>query len=229
MMEVNFFWKGDKFSYLNRLCVLSHVHVGHKAVMWLSGDRPKSEYWIDDVPGVEIRDADTIVDVTGFLQAGGNFKTASSLWRFMFLYEHGGLYCDTDAMAIKEFPSEEWIISSSIPEENLSTGVIKAPPGQVVFKNCISKLKKKWGNVVVFTNEYEKAYGNTDCTHDHKLFYPFSWKNWNALFKDTEIPDVYSVHLYHTMLENAGLVFEREKYDSNTLLGKMIEKFDWMK
>lgn len=225
-MEVNFFWKGDNFSYLNRLCVLSHIKVGHKAVMWLSGHTPKSSYWIADLPEVEIRNADSIVDVTEFLETGGNFKTASSLWRFTFLYEFGGLYCDTDAMAIKKFPEDEWIISSSVPKENLSTGVIKAPPGQEVFRNCLSKLKKEWGNVVVFTDEYRKVFGNTDCSHDYKLFYPFSWRDWQELFKKKEIPDVYSVHLYHTMIENANLVMDKSDYNLETMLGKMIKRFD---
>lgn len=225
-MEVNFFWKGNNFSYLNRLCVLSHISVGHKPIMWLSGDTPKSKYWINDLPAVEIRNADSIVDVTEFIETGGNFKTASSLWRFTFLFQFGGLYCDTDAMAIKKFPDDDWIISSSVPKENLSTGVIKAPPGEIVFHNCISKLKKKWGNVVVFTDEYRKVFGNTDCTHDHKLFYPFSWRDWKQLFIQQEIPDVYSVHLYHTMIENSNLVMDKESYNPSTLLGKMIERFD---
>ena len=83
-MEVNFFWKGDSFSYLNRLCVITHLKVGHKPIMWLSGHRPNSDFWIDDLAGVEIRNADEIIDVSKFIQDGGNFKTASSLWRFTF-------------------------------------------------------------------------------------------------------------------------------------------------
>ena len=193
--------------------------------MWLSGKNPKSKFWISDLQ-VEIRNADKIIDVTQFIENGGNFKTASSLWRFKFLYEFGGLYCDTDALAIKYFPTDEWIISSSIPEENLSTGVIKCPPKQEVFLKCLPKIKKTWGNVNVFTREYKKFFGNTECTHDHKLFYPFSWKEWGTLFKDTQIPDVYSVHLYHTMLENSNNVKNKEEYKHDTLIGKIIERFD---
>ena len=225
-MRVNFFWRGDAFSYLNRLCILSHIKVGHRPIMWLSGKRPESQYWIDDLWEVTIKDADSIIDVSSFLERGGNFKTASSLWRFKFLYDHGGLYCDTDAVAIKHFPDDDWIISSSVPKENLSTGVIKCPPAQEVFLDCIENLKLEWGNVVVFTDCYRKRYGNTDCTHDHKLFYPFSWRGWNCLFQDSEIPDVYSVHLYHTMLERADLVLDKDQYGQNTLLGKIIKKFD---
>jgi len=225
-MEVNFFWKGDSFSYLNRLCVITHLKVGHKPIMWLSGHRPNSDFWIDDLAGVEIRNADEIIDVSKFIQDGGNFKTASSLWRFTFLHEFGGLYCDTDALAIKKFPDDDWIISSSVPNENLSTGVIKAPPGQQVFLNCIPKLKKVWGNVNVFTEEYLNLYGNMNCTHDYKLFYPFSWREWSFLFKDLQIPDVYSVHLYHTMIEKANLVLDKDFYKPSTMLGKIIERFD---
>ena len=30
--------------------------------------------------------------------------TAADFWRFTFLYEKGGLYCDADAFALKKFP-----------------------------------------------------------------------------------------------------------------------------
>jgi len=103
-LQVNFFWRGNDFSYLNRLCVLSHLSVGHGVVMWLSGETPESPYWINDLEHVVVNSADEILDVASFIRGGGNFKTASDLWRFHFLYEHGGLYCDTDAIAIGFFP-----------------------------------------------------------------------------------------------------------------------------
>lgn len=224
-MEVNFFWRGNNFTYLNRLCVISHIKSGHFPVMWLSGPTPTSPHWISDLE-VTIKNADEIIDVSGFLEKGGNFKTASSLWRFKFLYEYGGLYCDTDALAIKKFPEDDWIISSSIPEENLSTGVIKCPPKQELFLKCLPKIKKTWGNVNVFTEEYKKAFGNTKCTHDNKLFYPFNWRQWKTMFLDLPIPDVYSVHLYHTMLERSDNVKEKKEYSPKTMLGRIIKRFD---
>lgn len=227
MITVNFFWRGDNFSYLNRLTVLSHINVGHSCVMWLSGKRPNSPFWIEDLD-VTIQDADIIHDVTSFLNRGGNMKTASDLWRFYFLYERGGLYCDVDALAVKHFPQDEWILVSSFkehPKEQLSIGVIAAPKGESVFLECINKIEHKWGNVTLFADEYKKIKGNANSTHDDKLFYPFTWKQWNMLFEDIPIPDGYSIHLYHTMLERNDKILSKEQYSSNTLIGRLIEKF----
>jgi len=198
--------------------------------MWLSGPTPKSKYWIGDIPDIEIRDADTIVNVTEFLATGGNLKTASDLWSFTFLYEHGGVYSDTDAVAIKHFPLDDWILVSSYkehPKERLSIGVMAAPKGSPVFLNCINNIKKSWGNVTLFADEYFKVYGHTNSTHDDKLFYPFNWVEWDTLFNDVDIPETYSVHLYHTKIEQNNMVKDRYEYDQNTMLGKIIQKYDF--
>lgn len=227
-MDVNFFWRGSQFSYLHRLCVLSHIGVGHQCVMWLSGETPTSEYWIHDLP-VRIEDADEIINVTEFLQSGGNLKTASDLWSFSFLYQRGGLYCDTDAVAIKPFPEDDWIRVGCVPNskiDRLSIGVMAAPKGHEVFLNCVNKTKKKWGNVETFADECDNYFGHSDSTHDDLLFYPYTWRQWNRALTDIPIPDVYSVHLYHTMYERNNKVSDKNGYDKKTLLGRIIERFD---
>ena len=65
-MKANFFWMGDDFQFLNRLAIISHVIVGHEVVVWLSGKTPSSKYWINDIPGVDIKDADDVVCVNTF-------------------------------------------------------------------------------------------------------------------------------------------------------------------
>ena len=110
-MIANFFWRGNDFQFLNRLAVLSHLVVGHEVRMWVSGEVPKSRYWIRDIKEIEVRNANEVLDVAGFLRRGGNLRTASDMWEFAFLYQHGGLYCDTDIIALKHFPDSEWIIS----------------------------------------------------------------------------------------------------------------------
>ena len=228
--KINFFWKGKNFTYLHRLCVKTHLYVGHKIIIWLSGEEPKNEYWIKDL-NVKVENADDIFNINNFLNNGANLKTASDLWRFNFLYKHGGIYCDLDALAINEFPKDDWILCSSLPQhpkEKLSIGVIGAPKKQEIFLNCIENIKKEWGNVTVFGNEYEKMYGNIKYTHANELFYPYSWREWNTLFKKIEIPNVYSIHLYHTMLERNNMIKSKEEYlkMKNTLIYKLIKKFD---
>lgn len=222
-METNFFWKGDEFSYLNQITVLSHLKVGHVPIIWLSGDKPKSKYWTDNV---ETRNADLIYDINNFILKGGNFRTAASLWRFNFLYQYGGLYCDTDAFAVKHFPNDDWIVASGENVKKLSTGVLKCPPNHPLWLECIEKIKYKWGNVNVFNNIYLKYFNNNDSTHPNEQFYPFIWNDCEKLLADMSIPDCYSVHLYEYALKNKFAVeFNEEwvKNNPNTLLAKLAK------
>ena len=223
-MKVNFFWKGDRFSFVNYITVLSHIKVGHRPIIWLSGT-PNNEY-IDKLKknsNIQIKNADDIFKVEKFLSDGGNFKTASALWRFYFLYEHGGLYADTDAYAVSHFPETDWIIASGENKNSnlISNGVIKAPAGDEIFLDCIKNIKYDWGNVEVFTNAYLSKY--KVIPHDlDKHFYPFSWKEWNTMFKDIKIPNCYSVHLYHQMLEKNNKLID-EDFNTPSLMLRLVD------
>ena len=244
MNEVNFFWTGQGFGFLDNIVIKSHIKVGHKPVLWLSGEKPNNRYWMDIEKKITIKNADEInCNVKEFLSAGGTPIIAGDLWKFNFLYTYGGLYCDTDAFALKKFPDDEWILCSGEKDKNnLSMGVMKVPPKQEIFLECLSKFKKKWGNVKVFSQVYRKHFGNTTPTHDSRLFYPYKWNEWEKLFSKGEIPkNSYSVHFYGYMLKlclNSSIFsihrlrhikFEKlSNYDEewckknpNTLLGKL--------
>lgn len=235
MQTVNIFWKGDNFTLINRISVLSHLIAGHKVIMWLAGNIPWSVYWIDDVEEIEIRDACEIFDVEGFMAKGGNVKTASDLWSFTFLRDRGGLYTDADAYAIKEFPDDPWILVSCnkrAKSEKLSIGVIKAPAGEQLFTNCINNIKKSWGNVTVFGDEYEKLNGHSDSSHDDKQFYPWTWRRWETVLQDIEIPNTYAIHFYHTMFEKNNMIHGYNWYKENhpdsmlmRLINRVVEKY----
>ena len=199
------FWSGNNWTYLNNLTVLSHINVGHEVVLWLHGDLPKSDYWCDY--DITIKNADDIININDFIKSGGNFKTASSLFRWNLLYKIGGWYSDTDAIAINHWPDSEYIICGEY-SDNLSTGVIKAPSGDKMFLDMIQHIKKDWGNVNVFNDVCIKHRGNNNATCDYKLFYPFDWKNWDIwLDKYSKIfNDCYSIHLYHTMFERSNMI-----------------------
>lgn len=225
--QINFFWSGDKWSYLHDLTIKSHIKVGHMPIIWLHGDIPKSKYWDNDVyvRSGRIRDACFIVNIDSFMKRGGNFKTASSMWRFIFLYKQGGWYADTDALAIKTWPSQQWVVCGEKPDM-LSTGVIKSPWRQQMYINMLSDLKLDWGNVKVFNKHYFKRFQNVRETIDSKLFYPYKWNDWEVMLSDIEIPDVYSIHLYHTMFERSGMIDNIEEIiDENKCLLTKVRDF----
>lgn len=223
--QINFFWSGDKWTYLHDMTIKSHIRVGHMPIIWIHGDPPKSVYWDISVyqKSGRIKDACQVVNIDAFMKKGGNFKTASSLWRFVFLYKNGGWYSDTDAIAIKPWPNEPWVLCGEKPGM-LSTGVIKAPWKQQMFIDMIGDLKLDWGNVKIFNKHYFRYKRNINETIDSKLFYPFGWTEWNRVMENGDIPDVYSVHLYHTMFEREGIIDnikEIIKESPGSILSKM--------
>jgi len=182
----------------------SHLKVGHVPILWLSGKEPKGPYWDEIQQMLQVKDADTVCNVDNFLSTGGNLRTAADLWRFNFLFKNGGLYCDCDALALKKFPDDDWIVCSENNDDMiLSIGVLKAPPKQKLFSDCISNLKKEWGNIEIFTKAYLDHFGHTNSTHNSLFFYPYKWKECYKLLSNLEIPDdCYSVHFYTKALED---------------------------
>jgi len=226
-MDINFFWKGDDFDGWNYLCIKSHIEIGHNVIIWLSGKHPSSEWWELINNDITIKDANSIINIDHILNSGGNFQTASALWRFTFLYEHGGWYCDTDAYALQKFPdTNDWIVTSA--EDNrkiLSIGVIHAPKNNDVFLKCIDNVKIKWGNVKIFDKFFKEKYRSWAPNIAPSEYYPWTWREWDTLYKDIKLKDLYdvkSIHLYHTMLKRNKKEFSF--YDKNCLLNRMINK-----
>jgi len=222
-IETNFFWRGDDFQFLNRLTILSHLIVGHKVKIWLSGSEPKSKYWIDDIKDIQIENADDIADIDTFLKLPrANVRTAASLFRFKYLYKFGGLYCDTDMVALKKFPDNEWIIVS-YDDNVIAIGIIKAPKEHPLFVDCIKKIQARWGNVYIFTKYCGKH--RLKKTHPNNYFYPKSVLNkGKGLLKNTEIPNSYSIHLYFNGASNKNIDHNTIKKYPDSLLAKLQKK-----
>jgi hypothetical protein len=79
-----------------------------------------------------------------------------------------------------------------------------------MFLDMIDNIKFDWGNVDVFNEYYIQHKGNIKETINSNLFYPFRWQDWRKLLSPSEIPNVYSVHLYHTMFEKHGVIDDIE-------------------
>ena len=221
-MEVNFFWKGNNFLFIHYITILSHIKVGHRVIIWQSGD-VNNHYYNKLKDKVIFKNADEVFCVDQFIKNGGNFRTASALWRFNFLYNNGGLYCDTDAYALRHFPNDEWIIASG--EDNthtISNGIIKAPPKHPLFLECIRNIKYDWGNVGVFTEAYINHFDNIPHTYD-RLLYPYTWREFDMLFKEVALnPACYSVHLYGKLFED-NQIYVDEEYNKPSLLYNLIQ------
>ena len=151
--------------------------------------------------------------------------TASALWRFHYLYETGGLYCDMDHVALKRFPEDPWILSSGSGGKYISNGLIKAPQGHPVFLDAIKNIRKRWGNVQVFDRACKK-YG-LKITHKIEDFFPFPWYRREELFKRKPLPNSYSLHLYFKFLKKLHLTPKiiREKHPKS-MLKTLVDRFE---
>ena len=222
--SINFFWSGDDWTYLHDLTIKSHIVVDNTPIIWIHGNIPNSIYWDNDLYQryCIIENANDIFDVSGFLKNGGNFKTASSLWRFTLLYEQGGWYADTDALAMSRW-DEEGIVLCEDSNGLYVTGVLKVPPKLDMFNTMKKHIKKEWGNVHVF-NRY--------CTVQSKSlfdqYFPYEWQQWDTILKKPsfDMYKLYSIHLYHTMFERANMIDNIDEWirnNKNTMLS-LVDK-----
>lgn len=222
---INFFWSGSEWSILHDMCIKSHIHVGHEVVIWYHGEKPKNKLWsIDDVT---FQEASQIIDIDPFIKQGGNLKTASSLWRFVFLYRYGGWYSDTDALAIEPWHDDEWVLCSGEGFRTLSTGIMKVPAGEPMFLDMVHNIRREWGNVGVFNKFYLAHKGDIKPTHDNSQYYPYTWDQWDTPLHTLPIPKVKSVHLYHTMFERNGIlgsIERRIKLNKFSMLSRIYHK-----
>ena len=207
-MRVHFYQRGNDFQFLNRLTVLSHLCVGHQVSVWLDGDRPRSVYWIDDIPEIEIGDAADVSKVR--FPGPKGLRTTSTLFSYKIVSKTGEYYADTDAIALKAWPDDEIVIAAQrkgIP----CVGVIRLPKGHSILTYAIKNIRRTWGNVYVFGAACKRA--GIDETCPPGTFYPIhSGKNISEtlggrgrIFDDIEIPEIsVSVHYWGNKVSRVG-------------------------
>ena len=98
-MLTHLFWARGPLSQLERLCIGSFVRQGYATQLWTYGG-------LDNAPaGAVLRDArDVLPESALFLNRRGSYAGFSDLFRYTVLHRHGGLYSDTDVVALPEAP-----------------------------------------------------------------------------------------------------------------------------
>lgn len=173
-MKIHFYWSGDNWQFLNRMTIVSHVIAGHTPIMWLNGDRPKSKYWIDDISGVEIRDANEVFDTNDLINRGVDIRTTSDKFSYYVVQKTGDYYADTDAIAILPWPDQDIVLATYEPKV-INVGVFRLPKNHPVLDDCISTHIPRWGNVWMFTKAIRNA--GLDYNVPINMFYPVHCEN----------------------------------------------------
>jgi hypothetical protein len=111
-------WVYGKLSNLEINCVKSFLNLGYRLILWTYSDS------VNAPDGVEIRDAREIIpEEMVFMNKRGSYAGFSDLFRYAVISKHGGLWVDTDVVALigpDDIPKDKFLVTEKIPnEENL--------------------------------------------------------------------------------------------------------------
>lgn len=103
------FWHGGPLSQLETLCMASFVAQGYNLTLWTYSAIP-------NVPtGVKLADADQILPKSAlFLNRHGSYASFSDWFRYAVLSRIGGLYADTDVVALlpaRDLPRKKFLVT----------------------------------------------------------------------------------------------------------------------
>jgi hypothetical protein len=109
MIKAHLFWAYGKLSKLEQLSLISFVKQGYEVNLWTYGDMPNPP------KGVLVKDAREILPESNvFLNQRGSYAGFSDLFRYAVITSIGGLYADTDCIALKpasELPNEAFLVT----------------------------------------------------------------------------------------------------------------------
>jgi hypothetical protein len=135
-LTVHGLWIGQRLSLMEQLTLRSFVACGHRFVLWLYGRLEE-----DVPPGVEVRDANTIIPRQRVFcyQAGirpGSYAGFSDLFRYKLLYDSGGWWSDLDVVCLKPLDFDAWYAFHPHVDLGLVGSVLKAPPRTELMRRC---------------------------------------------------------------------------------------------
>lgn len=103
------FWHGGALSQLERLSMASFIAQGYDLTVWTYRDIPNAPR------AAKLADARTILPETAlFLNQRGSYASFSDWFRYCLLSRSGGLYADTDVIALagaSALPGEKFLIT----------------------------------------------------------------------------------------------------------------------
>jgi len=107
MITAHMLWVFGNLSKIEILCCKSFVKNGYNTILWTYGD-------ITNAPeGVTVKDAREVLPEDKLFLTKGSYANFSDLFRYAVLQKFGGLWADTDVIAIKpadELPKEKFLV-----------------------------------------------------------------------------------------------------------------------
>ena len=165
LITVNMFWAKGSIGKLEQLSLNSFLYQGYHVRLW-SYDKS-----LNIPQGVELVDAANILsEDLIFYNKQGSIASFSDLFRYKLLDEQGGLYVDTDVIALKpasQLPKYPFIVT-----ERVQYGYLKKILGKrfsyMITNNILYNPNPNKGDLInlayVFSNAFQK-----DCVYFSEL------------------------------------------------------------
>ena len=238
MITVNSLWIGEELSNMEMISINSHIKAGHKYNLWCYSK-------IKNAPeNVNLCDAKKILPESDVFcyQTGlgkGSFSAFSNIFRYKFLFEHGGWWVDTDLVAIRPFEfTDDYVFAS----ERLKNGdihpttcVIKLPPKSDFALKCYNKSISydrstlEWSTIgpkLITTYLKQSDYLNK-FVKNPDIFCPIDWHEINTdltLQRSIDLSESFGVHLWNEIWRRLGINKNKE-FDKNTFYEKLKSNY----
>ena len=121
------FWAYGDLSNLEKICISSFVSQNYSLNLWTYGG-------ISNTPaGVIVRDAREILpEEMVFLNGRGSYASFSDLFRYAVLNKIGGLYADTDVIALQPestLPENPFLVTEKLQIKKTIKNIVKIKLG----------------------------------------------------------------------------------------------------
>lgn len=185
MIKAHLFWAYGKLSKLEQLSIASFIKQGYEVYLWSYDNTPNAPI------GTILKDAREILPESSvFLNQRGSYAGFSDLFRYAVLSEIGGLYADTDVIAlkpVKDLPQEAFLVTERAGTKLSLKNILRKAFG-------LQKSDRINGNIIYNPNPTS---GNLiDLAYGYSLRFPKKDVKWSEIGPSllTAIVKIYPEH-----------------------------------
>lgn len=152
-------WVSGPLSNLEKISSNSFVQRGFSTVLWSYGG-------LDNAPrGAEVRDARLVLPESMIFRGkSGSLAQFSDLFRYAVLNSHGGMWADTDVVALTQpesIGSQPFLVTERDQTKALKAlakRLLRRPEGRSVNSNVIYNPNPSKGNIIDLAYGYARAF-----------------------------------------------------------------------
>ncbi|TWO70935.1 hypothetical protein FN976_12855 [Caenimonas sedimenti] len=227
-------WVTGRLSRLETVCMDSFIQQGYRLALWTYSG-------VDNAPAAaDMRDArDILPESAIFVNQGGSYAGFSNVFRYGVLRKLGGMWADSDVIAIKPaglLPAIPFLVTERTSDGKLkiNNNVIHSPAPKsgdlmdlaFAYASVFPKEQLTWGDLgpTLLT-----GFVNMHPRHGYAVMAPdFAnssdwWTAPHSLLAPGNLPDCSFLHLYNEMWRRAG-VDKNAPYPEQSLIAAALRK-----